>query len=76
MKIKLIRKEGIYCYSFALFPEKWRPSGYFNPSGRHEISTSLSLELNRTGNYDISIYVVMYNILEIIGGIGSFKFAI
>ena len=71
-----VPKEGIYCYSFALFPEKWRPSGYFNPSGRHEISTSLSLELNRTGNYDISIYVVMYNILEIIGGIGSFKFAI
>lgn len=72
-----IPKEGIYCYSFALFPEKWRPSGYFNPSGRHEILTSLNLELNELNDdYDISIYVIMYNILEIIGGVGSFKFAI
>lgn len=74
-----IPRTGIYCYSFALFPEKWQSSGYYNPGGRFPIKTSLQVGVNRKENedvnYTITVYSVMYNILEIIGGMGSFKFA-
>jgi len=38
-----IPRTGIYCYSFALFPEKINTSGSYNNS---KITTSLQLELN------------------------------
>jgi hypothetical protein len=39
----IIPRQGIYCYSFSIFPEKWFPSGCFNASG---VETILSLKLN------------------------------
>ena len=73
-----IPKEGIYCYSFALNPEKWQPTGYYNPGGKFPINTSLVLEINeevKNREFDINVYVLQYNIFEIIGGMGGFKFS-
>ena len=39
----VIPRQGIYCYSFALFPEKWFPSGCYNAS---KIETQLIIKLN------------------------------
>lgn len=73
-----IPKTGIYCYSFAIHPEKWFPTGHFNPSGKYPISTNLQLFLDRYENnieYEIVVYVKLYNILYISGGLGGFKFS-
>jgi hypothetical protein len=42
-----IPRTGIYCYSFALFPEKINTSGSYNNS---KITTSLQFELNDYSN--------------------------
>ena len=39
----IIPMQGIYCYSFSLFPEKWFPSGCYNAS---RIETQLKITLN------------------------------
>jgi hypothetical protein len=39
----IIPRQGIYSYSFSIFPEKWFPSGCFNGAG---IGTKLALKLN------------------------------
>jgi hypothetical protein len=39
-----IPRQGIYCYSFSIFPEKWFPSGCFNAAG---VNTILSITLNK-----------------------------
>lgn len=73
-----IPKEGIYCYSFGLNPEKWQPTGYYNPGGKFPINTSLVLEINeevKNREFDINVYILQYNIFEIIGGMGGFKFS-
>ena len=73
-----VPKEGIYCYSFALNPEKWQPTGYYNPGGKFPINTSLVLEINaevKNREFDINVYILQYNIFEIIGGMGGFKFS-
>lgn len=72
-----IPKTGIYCYSFAIKPQDWRPSGYFNPSSKYPINTSLYLEVDEHPefNYDITLYAITYNVLEIIGGQAGLKFA-
>lgn len=44
-----IPKAGIYCYSFALFPEKIQPSGAYNASA---VKTSLDVNINRNYNND------------------------
>jgi hypothetical protein len=44
-----IPRAGIYCYSFALFPEKIQPSGSYNASA---VKTSLDININRNYNND------------------------
>lgn len=39
----IVPKQGIYCYSFALHPEKWFPTGAFDGGS---LSTQLILKLN------------------------------
>lgn len=86
-----IPKEGIYSYSFALFPKKETPSGTFNAA---VVSTSLLLYTkgNNTNNdinnilkainkktydfdYLITVYSLQYNVYQIISGMGGMKFA-
>ena len=72
-----VPKTGIYCYSFSIYPEKWYPTGHFNPTGKYPISTNLQLELNKYDNegYEVIVYAKIYNILYINGGLGGFKWS-
>jgi hypothetical protein len=72
-----IPKTGIYCYSFSIYPEKWYPSGHFNPSGKYSISTNLQLQVDKYNDleYEVIVYAKMYNILYISGGLGGFKWS-
>ena len=74
-----IPKQGIYLYSFAIFPEKWIPTGSYNGS---TISTNLVVYVNKEDNeyinekmrklgkeeynynYELRYYIKSLNILE------------
>lgn len=78
-----IPKQGIYCYSFALFPERYKPSGSLNASG---FNTSLYIYTNNQDNtiineklrkinkepynyrYRMNYYIRSINILRYING--------
>lgn len=89
---KNIPKQGIYCYSFALYPEKEFISGYYNAA---LVKTNLLLYLNGnynndlinsklssmgknpyTFNYLVITYSLNYNIFEIVGSQAGMKFTI
>lgn len=42
-----VPKQGIYCYSYSIYPEKWFPSGSYNAAG---VTTKLILTLNEYPN--------------------------
>lgn len=86
-----IPKQGIYCYSFALFPEKDFLSGYYNGA---MVKANLIVTLKNTNNdsyindkliafgknsynysYTTKIYGVCYNIFEVNSGMCGMKFA-
>jgi hypothetical protein len=86
-----VPRVGIYCYSFALFPEKVNPSGSYNASivnttlrlevdgsyNNNEINEKLAYHNQNTYNFDylVNIYTVTMNVFEVIGGTGGMKFA-
>lgn len=86
-----VPRVGIYCYSFALFPEKVNPTGSFNGSvvstilrlnidGAHNNSdVNEKLRLNQKPEYSFdylaTIYTTTMNVFEIIGGNAGMKFA-
>lgn len=73
-----VPKEGIYVYSFAVKPERWQPSGYYNPSSTYGINTSLKISVNKYEDikeYTGVVFALIYNVLEIIGGDAGLKFA-
>tara|TARA_E500000331_G_scaffold357533_1_gene419574 strand:+ start:3474 stop:4772 length:1299 start_codon:yes stop_codon:yes gene_type:complete len=73
-----VPKEGIYAYSFAVKPERWQPSGYYNPSSTYGINTSLKISVNKYEDikeYTGVVFALIYNVLEIIGGDAGLKFA-
>ena len=87
-----IPKQGIYCYSFALYPEKEFLSGYYNAA---LVKTNLLIyvkdtynnnALNQilssigkptyTFNYHVNVYSICYNMFEIVGNQAGMKFTI
>lgn len=67
-------REGVYAYSFAIFPEKHQPSGSFNASMVNKVqmyatTTDASLEV------DFTIFGLYYNIFRVMGGRGDMVFA-
>jgi hypothetical protein len=86
-----VPRVGIYCYSFALFPEKVNPTGSFNGSvvntklkllmdGTHKNEDiNEKLRLNQKPEYEfeylLTTYTITMNIFQIIGGNGGLKFA-
>ena len=66
-------KEGIYMYSFSIFPEDYQPSGSVNASRINNIQLYLNLNKPKNGNYgyDTNIYVVNYNFLRISSGLAG-----
>lgn len=63
----------IYCYSFALFPEKNQPSGSANFSRLD--SATLHLRINKAEEEPLfTLYAINYNILKIANGFGGILF--
>lgn len=87
-----VPKQGIYCYSFALYPEKEFLSGYYNAAvvktnlfvnfkdyyDNSLINTKLIKMQKETYDFDyvVNVYCVCYNIFEIIGNQFGMKFTL
>ena len=69
-------KDGIYCYSFALYPEKAQPSGTFNASTIHKIQMYVTTN-PPIGDYDYEFifYAIYYNVFRVMSGSGGMVFA-
>lgn len=86
-----VPRVGIYCYSFALFPEKVNASGSYNGS---KVSTTLRVKVDGTYNnneinaklayhnkttynfqYLLTTYSITLNVFEVNGGYGLLKFS-
>lgn len=63
-------RQGIYCYSFALHPEKWQPSGSFNASMINRIQLYVSTN-DPQQEYTFTIYSLYYNIFHVVSGSGG-----
>jgi hypothetical protein len=87
-----VPKKGIYCYSFAIYPEKEFISGYYNAAlvktnlliytkstYNNDTINTLLTSTGKQGynfNYLINVYSVNYNVFEIVGGQAGMKFTI
>jgi hypothetical protein len=67
-------REGVYCYSFALYPEKHQPSGTFNASMVNKIQMYVTTT-NASVEYDVVVFALYYNIFRLMGGRGELVFA-
>jgi hypothetical protein len=68
-------RDGIYCCSFALYPEKVQPSGSFNASMIQKIQLYLTTETYpEPHEYQVVVYTVYYNIFRVMSGQGGMVF--
>lgn len=69
--------KGIYVYSFAEKPEEHQPSGTMNFSRFQRIQLNLKMRqvVCPEVTYNISVFVVNYEVFRVIGGIGSMVYA-
>lgn len=68
-------REGIYSYSFAIYPEKIQPSGSFNASMIQKIQLYVTTEkYDDVSEFEFVIYTVYYNIFRVMGGSGGMVF--
>ena len=72
---KSIAPNGVFLYSFALYPSDSQPSGSCNFSKIDDISIDITVEqISYNNSAKIRIYVSSYNILRIINGIAGLAF--
>lgn len=76
-----IPRNGIHCYSFAIFPEKMQPSGTYNASIINQQQLAFTINSPNTipgiyNEFNISVYSVYNNIFRVMGGRASMVFAI
>ena len=62
---------GIYCYSFALKPEKHQPSGTCNFS---RIDNAV-MNVKIAGATKLNVYAINYNVLRIMSGMGGLAYS-
>lgn len=75
-------RDGIYTYSFAIYPEKVQPSGTFNASTIQKIQLYLTTEQYTmpglphldSEEYQAVVYTVYYNIFRVMSGQGGMVF--
>lgn len=74
---KVAPSTGIYVYSFSLFPEDNQPSGSCNMSKIDDIKIQIKFDgsLNSNNTAELRIYMVSYNVLRIIHGLGGLAFS-
>ncbi len=68
-------KEFIYCYSFALEPEKLNPSGTLNCSRIENIHLNLKFSSALDYAYDFFVFAINYNVCRISSGVSSISFS-
>jgi hypothetical protein len=74
-------RQGLYCYSFAIHPEKWQPSGSFNASTINKIQLYVTTNEDvptaslKNQEYDFVVYTLYYNVFRVMGGNGGMVFA-
>ena len=72
--------DGIYTYSFAIYPEKLQPSGNCNFSRINRFQMDVDLrhakdpETKQEIHYDMYVFGINYNVFRIISGIGGVAF--
>lgn len=73
----LIPSQGIYCYSFSMYPENFQPSGACNLARvrKTQLRTEMNSEVYKLRNYDLRVYVTSYNFLRIMGGMAGVAYA-
>jgi hypothetical protein len=76
-------RQGIYVYSFALYPEDLQPSGVFNAAVISKIQLYLTMQpkiaedvdAESSYDYDVVVYSVVNNIFRVMSGSGSIAYA-
>lgn len=69
-------RDGIYVYSFALYPEKPQPSGSFNASTINKIQMYVTAHPPLENyEYEFVFYVLYYNVFRVMSGSGGMVFA-
>lgn len=69
-------REGIYVYSFALYPEKIQPSGSFNASSVNKIQLYHTTETpSGDYSYNMVLFTKYYNVFRVMSGSGGMVFA-
>lgn len=68
-------KEFVYCYSFALEPEKLNPSGTLNCSRIENIHLNLKFSTALQAAYDFFVFAINYNVVRISSGVSSLSFS-
>tara|TARA_R110002153_G_scaffold36266_7_gene107446 strand:+ start:12205 stop:13470 length:1266 start_codon:yes stop_codon:yes gene_type:complete len=66
---------GIYSYSFALKPEEHQPTGTCNFSRIDNAQVSIKTALGNTGQLQLNMFAVNYNVLRIQSGMGGLAFS-
>ena len=68
----------IYNYSFAVDPEKYQPTGSVNMTGLPSFSLISNIITPHSSDYSFNLYMyhISYNVLKIMGGMGSLGFSI
>ena len=69
-------RDGIYAYSFALYPEKIQPSGSFNASTINRIQMYVTTNpVLDNYEYQFVVYSRYYNIFRVVSGSGGMVYA-
>jgi len=70
-------KDGIYLYSFSIYPEDYQPSGSVNASriNKFQLSMTTKQPVDNTYKYDTVIYAVNYNMLKISSGLAGVAYS-
>jgi hypothetical protein len=78
-------RQGIYVYSFGLYPEKVQPSGSFNATGISKIQLQVTANpfsptayknVSTKTQYGLTVYTIQYNVFRMLGGNGGMVFTL
>lgn len=67
-------REGIYPYSFGLYPEQTVPTGQFNASKVNRIQLYVTTT-DAVEEYVVIVYALYWNVFRVMGGVGAMVFA-
>lgn len=68
-------KDGIYMYSFSIYPEDYQPSGSANASRINKFQLVVSAKKSSGPLYGLTAYSINYNILRISSGLAGLLYS-